>query len=135
MFEEISLEEDTPKNYSKMAYVFNKLGNFKEKIINNSSNFYNYLYSRTVIDFEKEYNNIMKIIASSMNLKDNLNNPDLSYSTLIQQTLEHLVGLNKELNEMKEKPNSIYVDEKKLIFKKNEFSEIIKSYLRVNKNL
>lgn len=66
-----------------------------------------------------------------MNLNDDNFNSDLSIPSLIQKTLENINGLNKELNIPQEKTLSIIIDEKNINLKKNEFSEILKSFIQV----
>lgn len=132
-FEEIALEEGNSKPFSKYAYFLNKVGNFKNKIVAaaNSTNIYNFFYAKSNIDYEKEYKNIAKILSSSMILNDENTNSDLSIPSLIQITLDNINGLNKELNIAQEKTLSIIIDEKNINLKRNEFSEILKSYIQV----
>ena len=130
-FEEIILEEETKKIFTKYDNLMSKLGLIKNKLATTSNHFMNYIYQKKLIDYEKEYRAICKIIASSLNLDDSLNNIEISFPTLIKDTIDNLIGFNKELNEMNEKISCISLDEKKLQFKKNEFSEILKSFLKV----
>lgn len=72
------------------------------------------------------------MIVSSINaINDNQNNPELSFPTLIRNTVDNLHGFNKELNQMPKNTKFIALEEKNMFFKRNEFSEILKSFLHV----
>ena len=132
IIEEIIIQDEPRKPFSKYEYLMNKMGSFKSKLATTSNQFYNYLYTKKIVNYEKEYKSIYRIIVSSVSLNDHEINIDYSFPALIKDTFQHLNGFNKELDAMKEKIPYITLDELNLSFKKNDFSEILKSFFQVN---
>ena len=132
IIEEIILPEEPKKPASKYDFWMKKMGHFKTQFATTSTQIYSYLYpKKNFTDYEKEFQNIYKIIVSSMDLKDPETNIELSFPYLIKDTLKHLHGFNKELEKMREKVPQIPLNDENLVFKNNDFAEILKSFFQV----
>ena len=132
IIEEIIFPEEPKKPVSKYDFWMKKMGHFKTQFATTSTQIYSYLYpKKNFTDYEKEFQNIYKIIVSSMDLKDPETNIELSFPYLIKDTLKHLHGFNKELEKMREKVPQIPLNDENLVFKNNDFAEILKSFFQV----